>query len=67
MAEKGVIELEHGSHEVGENVDGEHVLKSTKTLINNGGTEMKILQKINDLYQRRINEVERVEGDLEVK
>lgn len=66
MAEKEVTEVEHGLREVGENVDNEHGAKSTEMLVNNGGHELKILKKINDLYQRRINEVVSVEGDLEV-
>ncbi|XP_063703109.1 optineurin-like isoform X2 [Culicoides brevitarsis] len=46
--------------------DAEQVATSENSLLaNDGGTELKILQKINDLYQKRIDEVERVEGDLE--
>lgn len=65
MAEKEVSEVEHGVLEEGAKLELDS--NSAEILASNGGTELKILKKINEFYQRRINEVERVEGDLEVK
>lgn len=59
--------VEHGVLEGGDNVDFEHGVNLAETLANKGGSELKILKVINDIFQKRINEVERLEGDLEVK
>uniref|UniRef100_A0A336N0G9 CSON009914 protein n=1 Tax=Culicoides sonorensis TaxID=179676 RepID=A0A336N0G9_CULSO len=59
MAEKGVLDCDK--------VGDEDTIELTSSLVKRSydSTEMKIIEKINEQYLQQINEVERLEGDLE--
>lgn len=54
-------------NEITEILNESHASDSESVTVNHNGTGLQILQKLNEIYLKRIDEVERVEGDLEVK